>query len=335
MFANFSLFCFVFCFNSKLSYIFVFGMEKNKINGHIALFAANILFGLNNPVSRSLIPEIVDPYVLTMFRIGGGMILFWMASLFVKREHVPLKDVVLLFFAAVLALSTNQLPFIIGLSMTSPIDASIVVTLLPILSMIFAAIIIKEPITLKKAFGVLVGASGALLLILGGNHHGVGTGNFWGNLIVFGAVLSFALYLTIFKKLISRYSPITVMKWMFLFATIQCYPFCHTAVMATDFSTFDNTTWLKIAYIVVIATFITYILLPVGQKVLRPTTLSMYNYLQPLVASLAAVYMGIDSFGIDKVLSAVLVFAGVYFVTQSKSREQVEAELAAKNKLVK
>ena len=305
-------------------------MEKNKRNGHIALFAANILFGLNNPISRSLIPDVVDPYVLTLFRLGGGMLLFWLASLFVKREKVPFKDIILLFFAAILALSTNQLPFIVGLSMTSPIDASIVVTMLPILSMIFAAIIIKEPITLKKAFGVLVGASGALLLILGGNHHGVGTGNFWGNLIVFGAVLSFALYLTIFKSLISRYSPFTVMKWMFLFATIQCYPFCHNAVVATDFSSFQFSTILSISYIVVIATFITYILLPIGQKVLRPTTLSMYNYLQPLVASLAAVYMGIDSFGMDKVISAVLVFAGVYFVTQSKSRAQLEAELAEK-----
>lgn len=304
-------------------------MEKSKLNGHFALFAANIFFGLNNPISRSIIPDIVDPYVLTLFRLGGGMLLFWLSSLFTKREKVPAKDIALLFLAAILALSTNQLPFLVGLSMTSPIDASIVVTILPILSMIFAAIIIKEPITFKKAFGVLVGASGALLLILGNKNTGAGSGNFWGNIIVFSAVLSFALYLTIFKSLISKYSPVTVMKWMFLFATIQCYPFCHKALMATDFSSFSASVYWRIGFAVVAATYISYILLAIGQKVLRPTTLSMYNYLQPIVASLVAVAMGLDSFGFDKIISAVLVFTGVYFVTQSKSRAQVEAEMQA------
>lgn len=301
-------------------------MERNKVNGHIAVFSANIIFGLNTVVSRSLMPEFVDPYVLTFFRLAGGMILFWLLSLFTRREKVPVKDIVLFFFAAALALSFNQLPFIIGLSMTSPIDASIVVTLLPIVSMILAAIIIKEPITLKKAFGVLLGASGALLLIFGNKNTTFGFGSIWGNVFVFVGVFSFALYLTVFKELISRYSPFTVMKWMFLFSTIQCYPFCHPYVVATDFMAFDTSAYLRIAYVVVLSTFLTYILIAIGQKALRPTTFSMYNYLQPLVASLAAVAMGMDSFGPDKIVAAVLVFIGVFFVTQSKSREQMESE---------
>jgi drug/metabolite transporter (DMT)-like permease len=301
-------------------------MEKSKFKGHIAIFAANILFGLNNPISRSLMPETLSPYVLIVFRLLGGMILFWIASLFVKKEKVTPKDILLFFFAAIFGLTTNQLPFIVGLSMTSPIDASIVVTLLPILSMILAAIIIKEPITLMKTFGVLVGASGALVLIFGSHSGSLGSGNTAGNMLALLAVFSFALYLTLFKSLISRYSSITIMKWMFLFGSIQTYPFCHNSLMSTDFSLFDTLVYWRIFYIVVIATFFTYILLPISQKVLRPTTLSMYNYLQPIVASLAAVAMGLDSFGADKILSAVLVFAGVYFVTQSKSRAQVEAE---------
>ena len=301
-------------------------MEKSKLKGHIAIFSANILFGLNNPISRSLIPETISPYVLIIFRLLGGMILFWIASFVVYKEKVPPKDILLFFFAAIFGLTTNQLPFIVGLSMTSPIDASIVVTLLPILSMILAAIIIKEPITLMKTFGVLVGASGALVLIFGSHSGSVGSGNATGNLLALFAVVSFALYLTLFKSLISRYSSITIMKWMFLFGSIQTYPFCHNSLMTTNFIAFDASVYWRIFYIVVIATFFTYILLPMSQKVLRPTTLSMYNYLQPIVASLAAVAMGLDSFGADKILSAVLVFAGVYFVTQSKSRAQVEAE---------
>jgi len=271
-------------------------------------------------------PEVLDPFVLTFFRLAGGMILFWVFSIFTPHQKVPLKDIVLFFFAGALALSTNQLPFIVGLSMTSPIDASLVVTLLPIVSMLLAAIIIKEPITLKKAFGVLLGAGGALLLVFGNKNTTFGSGSIWGNAFVFVGVLSFALYLTVFKGLISRYSPFTVMKWMFLFATIQCYPFCHQHLVATDFLIIDTSSYLRIGYVVVIATFLTYILIAVGQKVLRPTTFSMYNYLQPLVASLAAIAMGIDSFGPDKIMAAVLVFVGVFFVTQSKSREQLELE---------
>ena len=302
------------------------------MTGHIALFSANIIFGLNTPISRTLMPEILSPYTLTFFRLAGGTILFWGTSLLIKKEQIPAKDILMLFFASIFALVLNQLPYFVGLSITSPIDASIVVTLLPILTMLLAAIIIKEPITFKKAIGVLIGASGALLLVFTSHAPKVGESNFWGNLIVFSAVASFAIYLTVFKNLITRYSPITVMKWMFLFGTIICYPFCHKSLMQTNFASLSTDIYWRIAYVVILATFISYMLIPIGQKVLRPTTLSMYNYLQPIMASFVAVAIGMDSFGIEKALSAGLVFAGVYIVTKSKSREQLEAEMKQKAK---
>lgn len=299
-------------------------MKSVKAPGHIALFVANVIFGFNTPISRSLIPDSIDPFVLTFFRMAGAMVLFWSVSLFVKKEHVPAKDILLLFFASVFALVLNQMPFISGLSMTSPIDASIVITLLPIVSMFLAAIIIKEPITLKKVLGVIVGASGALILIL--SRAGADTGNrsLWGNLIIFGGVVSYSLYLTMFKGLISRHSPVTLMKWMFLFASLMCLPICYPAIAATDFSSLPLNAYLRIGYVVVFATFTTYLLIPIGQKVLRPTTISMYNYVQPIVAALVAVALGQDVFGWDKILSGVLVFAGVYLVTVSKSRANIE-----------
>jgi drug/metabolite transporter (DMT)-like permease len=301
-------------------------MENKKLVGHIALFSANLIFGMNNPISRTLMPEILSPYTLTFFRLSGGMLLFWLFSLFVKTEKVPAKDILLLFFASLFALTLNQLPFFVGLSMTSPIDASIVVTMLPILTMILAAIFIKEPITLMKAVGVLVGASGALLIVLNNNSAHVGESNFWGNIIVFGAVGSFAVYLTLFKNLIMRYSPITVMKWMFLFGTLVCAPFCYKPLMQTNFSLLSSGTFWRIGYMVIFATFLGYLLIPIGQKVLRPTTLSMYNYVQPIMASLVAVFIGIDTFGYVQALAGLLVFSGVYIVTQSKSKAQMDAE---------
>ncbi|NDV46576.1 EamA/RhaT family transporter [Paludibacter sp. 221] len=308
-------------------------MKNSKTPGHIALLVANVIFGFNTPISRSLIPDTLDPFVLTFFRMSGAMVLFWTVSLFTKKEHVPAKDIMLLFFASIFALVLNQMPFIAGLSMTSPIDASIVITLLPIVSMFLAAIIIKEPITLKKVLGVVIGASGALLLIL--NHASADTGgrSMWGNLIILGGVISYSLYLTLFKGLISRYSPVTLMKWMFLFATVLCLPVCYRSIAATDFASLPANVYLRIGYVVVFATFITYMLIPIGQKVLRPTTISMYNYVQPIVAALVAVALGLDTFGWDKVLSGVLVFTGVYFVTVSKSKAQLDAEKA--NKTIK
>jgi drug/metabolite transporter (DMT)-like permease len=301
-------------------------MEKKKLTGHIALFSANLIFGLNNPISRTLMPEILSPYTLTLFRLSGGMLLFWILSLFIKNEKVPAKDIFLLFFASLFALTLNQLPFFVGLSMTSPIDASIVVTMLPIMTMILAAIFIKEPITLMKAVGVLVGASGALIIVFNNNAVHVGKSNLWGNIIVFSAVSAFAVYLTLFKDLISRYSSVTIMKWMFLFGTLVCLPFCYKPLVQTDFSLLSSGTFWRIGYMVLMATFMGYLLIPIGQKVLRPTTLSMYNYVQPIVASMLAVFIGIDTFGYEQALAGVLVFSGVYIVTQSKSKAQLEAE---------
>ena len=294
------------------------------------MFSANLIFGLNIPVSRTLMPEILSPYALTFFRLGGGLLLFWLLSIFTRKEKVPVKDIFLLFLASFFAISLNQLPYFIGLSMTSPIDASIVVSTLPILTMILAALILREPITWMKAIGVMVGASGAVLLILSSNNLHVGKSTFPGNMIVFGACASFAIYLTVFKNLVSRYSPVTVMKWMFLFACIICFPFCYKSLIQTDYAILSRSSYWLTGYVVVFATFFGYLLIPVGQKFLRPTTLSMYNYIQPLVASFVAVAIGIDMFGVEKALSGILVFAGVYIVTQSKSRVQLEAELSTK-----
>lgn len=272
-----------------------------------------------------LMPEILDPLALTFFRFSGGMVLFWLASLFVKNEKVSTKDVFLLGAASFFGLSMNQIPFFYGLSLTSPIDASIVVTMLPIATMILAALFLKEPVTQMKIIGVLVGASGALLIVLNSAPEQGGNGNMMGNLIVFLGVISFGIYLTVFKNLISRYHPVTVMKWMFLWATLTGLPFCYTALTEINVSLLTTDVWLSVAYVIVMATFMGYLLIPIGQKTLRPTTLSMYNYVQPVVASLVAVLAGIDQFGFQQALAGLLVFSGVYIVTQSKSKAQLDA----------
>ena len=212
--------------------------------------------------------------------------------------------------------------------MTSPVDASIITTSMPLLAMVLAAIYLKEPITGKKVLGIAVGATGALLLILGshqvsevkaaGNHY------IWGDLLVLLAQLSYALYFVLFKNFVNKYSLITIMKLMFTYAFI-----CD--LLHTGWKSLQSTEIGALIFIVVGSTFISYVLIVIGQKNLRPTVAGMYNYVQPLVASIVAVCWGMDTFNFVKIISVALIFGGVYLVTGSRSKAEMETVTADKN----
>ncbi len=311
-------------------------MKTNELKGHLAMLGANIMWGLMAPVSKFVLQSgPINALALTTFRMVGAMILFWTASLFMKKEPVPGRDLLKLFFAALLSIVFNQGSYIFGVSLTSPIDASIVTTTSPILVMIIAALYLKEPITGKKVTGIFVGAAGALLLILSSQQLASAASahpnasNVWGDLLCLLAQLSFSLYFVLFKGLIGRYSPVTLMKWMFTYASICTVPFAFTEVTAIDYAALPASLYVGIAQVVAGGTFIAYLLMPVGQHNLRPTVASMYNYVQPIVASGVAVAWGMDSFGWMKTIAVVLVFSGVYIVTQSKARAEVVASRVA------
>ena len=292
------------------------------------MLGVGVIFGLLSPVSKALLDSgLISPAGLMMTRTAGAAAAFWIASLFVRREPVALRDRLSLFFAALLGIVLNQGSFILGVSMTSPIDASVVTTTAPIFAMIIAALYLREPITGMKIAGVAIGAVGALMLILSSPAAASsGSGSIGGDLLCMFAQLSYATYFVVFKGLIGRYGPVTLMKWMFLFATLCWLPFGAEAFVSTRWQAFGWRNFAEVGFIVLGATFLTYLLLPVGQKNLRPTVGCMYNYLQPLVASLVAVLAGMDRFTTIKAAAVVLVFAGVYAVTRSKSKAQMDAE---------
>lgn len=306
-------------------------MTKDKWHGHIAIFSANILFGLNIPIAKTLMPDWIDPMGLTFLRMSFGALAFWVTSMFVLNEKVSKKDLLILFFCAILGTTVNQLTFIVGLGMTSPIDAGLIVTLNPMVVMLISALILKEPITSKKAGGVLIGACGALLIIWhSATSSSAQAGSMTGNLLCFLSVISYASYLVISKPIAQRYSPVTLMKWMFLFSTILTLPFCFSGVVNAKLFTADTSTsalW-SLFYVVFGGTFVAYYLIPIALKRIRPTTLSMYNYAQPLIASTVAILLGQDRLTWDKPVATLLVFAGVYLVTQSKSRADMKQEQA-------
>ena len=304
-------------------------MNKN-IQGHLFALTANILWGLMAPVGKSALVEF-SALSVTTFRMVGAAACFWLLSLFCKREQVDHRDMLKIFFAALFALVFNQGVYIFGLSMTSPIDASIVTTTLPIVTMIVAAIYLKEPVTGKKVIGIFLGSIGALTLILSsqGSTDGKG-GSIPGDLLCLLAQISFSFYLAIFKGLISRYNIFTLMKWMFTYAAICFIPFSYHEVSTIHFHEISTSTWACVAYVIVGGTFLAYILMMIGQKTLRPTVISMYNYVQPIVGTSVSILLGMGTFGVAKGIAVALVFTGVYIVTQSKSREQMLAEQAAK-----
>lgn len=294
------------------------------------MLAASVMWGLMAPVSKAAMnSDAVSAMLVADVRAFGAAILFWILSLFTKQEKVDKRDYVKFFFAGMFAILLNQCVYVTGVSMTSPVDASIITTTLPIVTMIFAAIFIKEPITGRKAGGVLLGACGALLLVFGnrlmpGAAESVGQtahlSNLFGDLLCFLAQCSYAVYLVIFRDLIKKYSPITLMKWMFTFASIVMIPVSARSLALTGWSSISFMEYAELAYVLVFGTFLCYLVVPVGQRYLRPTLVSMYNYVQPIVATIVAIIWGMDSFNILKVLAVVLIFSGVFLVNKSKAR---------------
>ena len=296
-------------------------MKFSNIKGHVAMLGANTMWGLMAPVAKMVMAAgLVSPLLMTNFRIVGAALLFWTASLFVPDEKVPPRDLLLLAGAAMLGILFNQGCYVFGVGYTSPGEASIITTTMPIWVMLLAAVILGEPITLKKVGGIVLGASGALILVLGSVGSGArGDNPVLGDLLVLTAQLSYALYLTFYRNFIRKYSVVTLMKWMFTFAAIALLPVSSGQLMSADWSEFTMREIAGVGYVVFFATFIAYICIMIGQKNLRPTLVGMYNYVQPIVASCVGMWLGLDSFNVSKVIAVALIFSGVFLVTISKA----------------
>ena len=289
------------------------------------MFGACAFWGLMAPLGKDAMTHGLDGLTMVSFRVLGGCILFWLTSLLVKKEQVPTKDKLMFIGAAVFGLVMNQCCYTIGLSITSPINASIVTTSMPIFAMILAALILKEPITGKKAIGVLMGCSGALILILtSASAVSDKVGDIRGDLLCLAAQFSFALYLSLFNPLIRRYSVFTINKWMFFWATLLVIPFTFSHVKDVVSRPIPATTWWEAAYVVVFGTYLGYILTMIGQKTLRPTVVSVYNYVQPIVSVIVSVLTGLGILKPSHALAVILVFSGVWLVTKSRSRRDME-----------
>lgn len=299
--------------------------QRQSIMGHLAGFIAYAIFGFNIIVCKDLTSDgLIPPLgIFTLRSLGAGS-LFWLISLFQPREKVDKKDFFKIFLASMLGFFTCQITFLVGLPYITPMDCSIMTALAPIYTMIVAAIALKEPITFKKAGGVAISLAGVIYLILSRSAIAGGaaqTTPFGIVMIVFN-ILSFSMYLGIFKPLIAKYSVVTFMKWIFLFSFCVAAPFSAKGLTEVDWAGIPSIQYAELAYLIICATFITYFLIPVAQKRIRPTIISMYSYVQPIIAISISIAIGMDVLTWQKVLAAAMVFGGVIMVSYSKSAKQ-------------
>lgn len=298
-------------------------MEKDsRLAGHIACFTAYAIFGVNIIVCKDLTGgHLISPIALFSLRSLGAGLLFWLLSLFGPREKVEKKDYHKIFAAAFLGYFVTQLTFLVAIPDVTPMHCSIMSAMSPIYTMFIAAIALKEPLSWQKSGGVLLSLSGIIFLILNnaGARSGASESTLMGLFMMFLNSFSFSLYLGIFKPVIQKYSVVTFMKWIFLFSSIMALPFSYEEMFSLSWTRIPSAQLWELGYLVVFATFISYFLIPYGQKRIRPTLVSMYSYIQPIIATVLSIILGMDILTWQKILAAAMVFGGVIIVSRSRA----------------
>ena len=295
-------------------------MDK-RILALIAAIVATSIFGFNHTIAKELMPNVLSPNALLYSRVLGAAICFWFVSLFTKREKIEIKDFKLIIICAIFGMGLNMITALNGLYNSTPINSSIITTLAPIFIFLISVILLKEKISKRKYAGVFVGFIGTLTLILLNeksleNAPNINLGNFY----LFINSISYALYFVLVKPLTEKYNMITIMKWLFLFSIFINMPFGLVEFMQVEWVEINNTSFIKIFYVVFCTTFLVYLLNLYALKNLKATTVGMFIYLQPVIGILFAIYRGADKLTIPDISSVLLVFAGVYLVSKKTTK---------------
>ncbi|MBD0830956.1 DMT family transporter [Aestuariibaculum sediminum] len=303
-------------------------MIKDTTKAHLALLGANLIYGANYIIAKGVMPNKIGPTAFVFLRLAFCVLLFWgIKFLFIKEKVAP-KDILRLAVCGLFGGAANQLFFFHGINLTSPIDASIIMTITPVIVLMFSYFILKERITKNKILGIILGGSGAVFLILYGNK-ALGTSSVLGNLFVLINALSYGFYLVLAKTLMHKYHAITVISWIFLFGFIYVFPFGINPVLNTDFAAFTTSTYLTIGYVIVFTTFFAYLFNIYALNHLAPSVTSSYIYLQPAInfvlVSIMAYFLVNSPYEKDislvKILSCVVVAVGVYLVSRPKKNK--------------
>lgn len=290
------------------------GASKKIFLAHLAVVAANIIYGVNYVVAKGIMPDYLQPRVIILMRVAGAAAIFWLVGAVYEKQTVSRADFIRLAVCALFGIAINQVFFFEGLNLTTPINASIIMVGIPILVLVFSYFVLGEKITGRKVLGILLGFSGAGFLILQAGSISLNSGTFLGNLLVLLNASSYAFFLVLVKPLMAKYSPVTIMKWLFTFGLLYVLPVSFYLVDDENYGAIPFNIWMSVGYVVLFTTVLAYFFNNYSLKKISPTVNSSYIYLQPFLATVVAMIAGKDVLTWTEVIAAGLIFTGVYFV---------------------
>ncbi|OBX23511.1 MULTISPECIES: DMT family transporter [Bizionia] len=292
-------------------------MNNTRVYALIAVFLVQVIYGFTFTFANDVIDDgHIKPFGFIVLRVFGACILFWLLSLFTPKQKIDKQDYIKFFVASIFGIALNMLTFFKGFEYTTPIHASVIMTVVPIVVLTLSAIFLKERITSLKISGIVLGFSGAIILSIYGKSTQIGDNIPLGNLLVFINAVSYSIYLILIKKITDKYHPFTFIKWLFLFGFILVLPFGYHEVTTINWHGFSPYIIFSVLFVIIGATFTTYLLNPIALRHLKASTVSTFLYIQPVIAGIFAILMGSDTMNVVKLVAAALIFTGVYLVTK-------------------
>jgi len=295
---------------------------RDSFKAHLALFAAQVIYALNYSIAKDLMPLHIQPLGLVLMRIGGACLLFWSLSLMLPKEKVEKQDFRKLMLLAVFGVAVNQAFFIYGLSLTKPINSAIIMVSNPIVVIVFTLLAFRERITLYKLSGLFLGMAGAVSLLLFKGNFQLGSDTVQGDVMTLINSISWAVFVVMAKPYMVKYKTVTVMKWIFLFGLIYIFPFGIGDLMTVHWNTLPAEVVGAMVFVVVATTFLAYLLNTYALKALSSSVVSMYIYFQPFLATAFAIVLKKDQLSLIKVISALFIILGVYFMSKKSNVEE-------------
>lgn len=297
-----------------------------RYSTHIYLFTANLIYALSFTIAKDVVPHFIQPFGAIVIRVSVALLLFAAVQLFFIKEKIRRNDIPLLVLCGLFGVAINQLLFFKGLSITTPINASLMMTTTPILILLLSGIFHDEKITWLKILGVLLGAIGAVLVIISGKEFTLSNGQATGDMLVLINAASYAIYLVIVKPLMKKYRPVTVITWVFLFGWLFVLPAGWREFAAINWIQFTPLLWAELSFIVIFTTFFAYLLNTMAMEHASPSVVGIYIYLQPALATIFALLLNRDEYPLIKIIATVFIFAGVYFVSAKNAFSNSEKD---------
>jgi drug/metabolite transporter (DMT)-like permease len=277
-----------------------------------------IIYGVTFTVAKDVMPKYIDAYGFIVLRVAGATLLFWLVSFLGPKEKIAKNDFLRIAACAFFGVAFNMLTFFKGLSYTSPIMGAVLMVTTPMIVLILSSIFMKEKMKSKKIIGILLGLAGTITLILYGKALNNAPNATLGNLLVFVNAVSYAFYLIFVKKLMDKYNAFTFVKYIYLFGFFMVLPFGYHDLQVVNWQEIPLDISLKIGFVVLFSTFFTYLLNLISMRNLKPTTVAVFIYLQPFFATIFAIGLGKDNLNMVKIVSAILIFIGVYLVIKKE-----------------